>query len=156
MKKLDQLDLDILALLYRNAQLTNKEIAERVGVAASTCLERIRRLQADKVLKGIHAVVDFDALGGHIQAMVAIRLKQHSRKIIESFMSEVGQSPEVVGMYHLGGENDFQVHVTVKNTEHLRDFIYRAFTSRPEVVHIETALIYEYARGTAFPAFYDE
>lgn len=156
MKKLDQLDLDILAILYKDARLANKEIAERVGVAASTCLERIRRLQEDKVLKGSQVTVDFDALGGHIQAMVAIRLNQHSRAVFDNFRDQVAELPEVVGIFHLGGANDFQVHVTVKNTSHLRDFVFSAFTSRPEVAHLETALIYEYFRGRSFPAFLED
>jgi len=152
-KKLDQTDLDILALLYQDARLTNKEIAEQVNIAPSTCLERIRRLQQDGVVKGAHAVVNYDALGGHIQAMVAIRLNRHEKGIIDHFQEEVTQLPEVIGLFHMGGENDFLVHVSVKNTQHLRDFVFSAFTSRTEVVHLETALIYEYARGKNLPAF---
>jgi DNA-binding Lrp family transcriptional regulator len=71
MRNLDQLDLDILAHLFRDAGMTNKDLAALVGVAPSTCLERVRKLQQDGVLKGAHCEVDYQALGGHIQAMVS-------------------------------------------------------------------------------------
>jgi len=54
MRNLDQLDLDILAHLFRDAGMTNKDLAALVGVAPSTCLERVRKLQQDGVLKGAH------------------------------------------------------------------------------------------------------
>ena len=72
MRNLDQLDLDILAHLFRDAGMTNKDLAALVGVAPSTCLERVRKLQQDGVLKGAHCEVDYQALGGHIQAMVSL------------------------------------------------------------------------------------
>ena len=74
MRNLDQLDLDILAHLFRDAGMTNKDLAALVGVAPSTCLERVRKLQQDGVLKGAHCEVDYQALGGHIQAMVSLQL----------------------------------------------------------------------------------
>ena len=64
MRNLDQLDLDILAHLFRDAGMTNKDLAALVGVAPSTCLERVRKLQQDGVLKGAHCEVDHQALGG--------------------------------------------------------------------------------------------
>lgn len=79
MRNLDQLDLDILAHLFRDAGMTNKDLAALVGVAPSTCLERVRKLQQDGVLKGAHCEVDYQALGGHIQAMVSLQLARHSR-----------------------------------------------------------------------------
>ena len=113
MRNLDQLDLDILAHLFRDAGMTNKDLAALVGVAPSTCLERVRKLQQDGVLKGAHCEVDYQALGGHIQAMVSLQLARHSRQIIDAFRDAILALPEVISLFHMGGKDDFLVHLCV-------------------------------------------
>ena len=153
MKKLDSTDLDILAELYADSSITNKKLANKVNVAASTCLERVKRLESTGVIKGFGLSIDYKSVGGNIEAMTSIRLGQHSRKIIEQFRRDLLSSPEVLKIYHMGGENDFLLHITVKDTEHLRDFVFKSITSRAEVVHLETALIYEQINNTLLPNF---
>ena len=77
--RLDRTFERIIALLQKNARLSNKELAAHVGLAPSSCLERVRSLQEAGVFKGFHADVDPKALGIDLQAMIAIRLSGHSR-----------------------------------------------------------------------------
>ncbi|RPH55785.1 Lrp/AsnC family transcriptional regulator, partial [bacterium] len=74
MRELDRTDCEILAALQKNARLPNKELAERLGIAQSTCLERVRRMVEEGILQGFHARVDPKAMGIGLQAMVVIRL----------------------------------------------------------------------------------
>lgn len=150
-RPLDKADIAILAALYRDARMNNKDIAERVGLAASTCLERIKRLQSEQVIKGAQLNVDFQALGGNIQVMISIRLSNHSRPTIDTFQKQLALLPEVISLYHMGGENDFLLHASLGDTEHLRDFVFNAITARKEVNHVETALIYDQMNGTVLP-----
>lgn len=150
-RPLDRIDHAILAALRNNARLTNKELAARVGLAPSSCLERVRRLHADGILLGYHAEVRPDALGIGLQAMIAVRLVRHSLATVESFRDYILQLPEVMDVYHLAGANDFLVRVGVRDSDHLRQLILSAFTSRPEVAHVETALIFEHMRPTSRP-----
>ena len=69
--RLDRTDCEILAELQKNARLSNKELAARIGLAPSSCLERVRRLASAGVLRGYHAQVDPGALGIGLEAMVA-------------------------------------------------------------------------------------
>lgn len=147
---LDRTDRAILAALQQNARLTNKELAARVGLAESSCLERVRRLVGSGVLRGFHADVDPRALGVGLQALVAVRLARHTRAAVESFRRSMLELREAVEVFHVAGANDFLVHVAVRDSDELRDLILRAFTSRPEVAHVETSLIYEHARNTGF------
>ncbi|GAB3012023.1 Lrp/AsnC family transcriptional regulator [Bowmanella dokdonensis] len=153
MRALDTTDLEILAILFQDARLTNKELASRVGLAPSSCLERVRRLQHDGVIRGSSLRLNVNALGGHIQAMIAARLSNHNRETVEAFMQALLPMPEVLSLYHMGGENDFLIHVTVADTEHLRDFVFNAVTARPEVNHVETALVYDYRFSESLPRF---
>ena len=149
----DRIDDAILTALQNNARLTNKELAGRVGLAPSSCLERVRRLQQRGVLQGYRALVDPKALGVGLQAFVAVRLSQHSREVVESFRSHLLSLVEVVSVYHTGGENDFLVHVAVRDADHLRDLALDAFTTRQEVARLNTALVYEQVQPGVLPNY---
>ena len=149
----DRIDDAILTALQNNARLTNKELAGRVGLAPSSCLERVRRLQQRGVLQGYRALVDPKALGVGLQAFVAVRLSQHSREVVESFRSHLLSLVEVVSVYHTGGENDFLVHVAVRDADHLRDLALDAFTTRQEVARLNTALVYEQLQPGVLPNY---
>jgi DNA-binding Lrp family transcriptional regulator len=142
--KLDRIDFGILAALQKNARVTNKELAAQVGVAPSTCLERVRRLVDSGVIKGFHADVDPTAFGIGLQAIIAVRLKQHMREMVDSFQEHIRGLPEVRGVYHITGEDDYLVHVAARDSNHLRDLALDSFTTRAEVDHIRTRLIFAY------------
>lgn len=148
-KALDRIDREILAALANNARLSNKELAAHIRLAPSTTLERFRRLVREGWVRGFHAEVDPRAFGLTLEAMIAVRLKQHARDQYEAFRAYVQTLPEVVAAYHMAGANDFLVHVRVRDADHLRDFAIDAFTTRPEVGHLETALVFEHLRGGA-------
>lgn len=152
---MDRIDVELLRLLRNNARLPNKTLAERVGVAPSTALERIRRLRESGVIEGFHAEFAPRAIGIGLQAMVAVRLARHSRELLDGFRAHLLELPEVLAFYHVAGANDFQVHVAVRDSDHLRDFALDAFTRRAEVAHIETSLIFEYRRSPETPIYVD-
>lgn len=156
MKELDQIDFEIISRLRNNARISNKELADIIQLAPSTCLERTRYLRARGYLRGYHAEVNLAGLGIRLQAMVAVRLDRHSRKDVEAFRNHLLSLPEVFTLYHLSGATDFMVHIGVQDTEKLRDFVLRAFTDRPEVAHIETSVIYEENNNWQIPNFLEE
>jgi DNA-binding Lrp family transcriptional regulator len=141
---LDQADIAILATLKTNARISNKDLANAVGLAPSTCLERVRRLVETGAIHGFHADVDLGMLGFGLEAMIGVRLQRHSRKIVTSFREYVLGLTEVRAVYHVAGADDFLVHVAVRDADHLRDLAMDAFTTRNEVAHIETRLIFEH------------
>ena len=149
--ELDRIDFDILGLLQKNARMTNKDIANLVGVAPSTCLERVRKLIGAGVIRGFHADVDPAALGVALQAIIAVRLRQHLRNMVDSFHDHMISLPEVRGVFHITGSDDYLVHVAVKDSNHLRDLALDSFTTRPEVDHIQTRLIFEYTPTWRLP-----
>ena len=146
--ELDRIDFELLRLLRKNARLANKDLAEHAGIAPSTALERIRRLREANVLKGFHAEVAAEAIGIGLQALVAVRMTRHSRKLLDSFHAHLRTLPEVLAFYHVAGAEDFLVHVGVRDSQHMRDFTLASFTERAEVAHIQTHLIFEFQRNT--------
>jgi DNA-binding Lrp family transcriptional regulator len=150
---LDRTDFALLRLLRKNARIPNKDLAERVGIAPSTALERVRRLREAGVLLGYHAEIAPKAVGIGLQAMVAVRLARHSRPQVEAFHQHLIALPEVLNLYHVAGADDFLVHVGVRDSDHLRDFAMAALTSREEVAHIQTNLIFAFQRAPDLPIY---
>src|SRR6476659_1996176 len=83
---LDEVDRRLLRELAADARIPNNALAERAGIAPSTCLGRVRALRERGVIRGYHADVDPAALGRPIQAMISVRLQSHARGHIPDFM----------------------------------------------------------------------
>jgi len=154
---LDAVDRAILEALSENARLPNNRLAERVGVAPSTCLARVNALREGGVLLGFHAEIDLAALGRPLQAMIAVRLAAHAREQIDAFTNAVRQLPGVLSVFHMTGVTDYLVWVAAADMQELREFVVDHLATHPAVAHAETSLIYEHRRGpglwgTADPA----
>jgi DNA-binding Lrp family transcriptional regulator len=108
------------------------------------------------VITGFKAEVDPGKLGVGLQAMISVRLKRHYKPDVEAFRQHALELPEVVRFYHVAGPIDFLVHVWTSDSEHLRNLAMTAFTSREEVSHIETELIFEHVSCQELPTFVGE
>lgn len=140
---LDSIDWALLGILQDDASVTNKELAARVGLATSSCHERVRRLHALGVITAVRAVVDPAALGRGLHAFVAIQLRPHRRDLVESFTAAVLAMPEVMALYNVSGPEDFFVQVAVADSAHLQRLIVDHLATRAEVGHAQTHLIFD-------------
>ena len=146
-RALDRIDRALLAAVQNDARLSNKELAAIVELAPSSCLGRMRRLQADGVIRGWRADIDPAALGLGLQAMIAVQLRLHVRESFETFAAHLRSLPEVVGVWSLGGTTDFLAHLVCRDTAHLQAVTAEGFTARPEVSRIETSLVFSHWQG---------
>jgi DNA-binding Lrp family transcriptional regulator len=146
--KLDETDHAILRILTADARTPNNVLAARVGVAPSTCLMRVRRLQDAGVIRGFRAELAPEALGRPLQAIVLVRLQAHARARIGSFAQRFAELPGVLNVFFMAGVNDFQIHVAAKSSDDLRDFVVRNLSASRDVAATETNLIFEHFPGT--------
>lgn len=144
---LDETDQRIVRVLAADARIANNALAERVGIAPSTCLGRVRALRERGAIRGYHADIDPAVLGRPLQAMIAVRLQSHARGHIPSFMAKIATLPEVINVFFLGGADDFLVHIAATSTENLRDFVVVNLSGNPDVALTETNLIFEHIRA---------
>ena len=143
----DDVDRRILTALAADARIPNNALAQRVGVAPSTCLTRVRALRENGTIRGFHADIDPAALGRGLQAMIKVRLQSHARGHIPDFMAMIAELPEVLNVFFLGGADDFMVHIAARGTEDLRDFVVVNLSGNPDVALTETNLIFEHVRA---------
>jgi len=144
--RLDEVDLALLRLLQHDARRTNKDLAEAVGIAQSTCLERVRALRAAGVVRGWHADVNPDALGRPVRAMISVRLRPKTTASVRTFQHEMLDAPEVLAVWTVTGADDFLVEVATPDVVHLRDFVLDHVAGRSDVVDAQTSLVYDTVR----------
>lgn len=144
---MDELDSAIVALLQQDARQTNRELAAAVGIAPSTCLERVRALRERGVITGFHAEVSLPALNRHVQAFLHVQIRPLSRQVIEGFKAYVTTLPEVLSVFVVAGGDDFLVHVAVPSVDSLHALLMDKFTKRREIVGFRSSIIYQHARN---------
>ena len=142
---MDELDSAIVRELQRDARQTNRELARQLGVAPSTCLERVRLLRSRGVIRGYHAEIDPAALNRETEAFVSTSIRPLKREVIDTFKAALLKLPEVVAVYVVAGSEDFLVHVAVQDLEHLHSFLVDSLSRRREVVSFRSQIVYESA-----------
>ncbi|MFC5003950.1 Lrp/AsnC family transcriptional regulator [Dactylosporangium cerinum] len=147
MATVDELDSAIVALLQHDARQTNRDLAAAVGIAPSTCLERVRALRERGVITGFHAEVSLPALNRHVQAFLHVQIRPLSRQVIEGFKAYVTTLPEVLSVFVVAGGDDFLVHVAVPSVDALHALLMDKFTKRREIVGFRSSIIYQHARN---------
>lgn len=141
---MDELDSAIVHHLQADGRLSNRALAEKLGIAPSTCLERTRLLHKRGIIQGYRAEVSLRALNRSVQAMVFTQVRPLRRDVVAAFEQSVTQLPEVVSVYTMAGSDDFLVHVTAQDIDHLHAFLLDQFTNRREIVGFRTSIIYQH------------
>jgi DNA-binding Lrp family transcriptional regulator len=143
----DELDAAIVRHLQQDARRTNRELARAVGIAPSTCLERVRLLRARGVITGYHAEIDLAALNRTVQALLHVQVRPLSREVIQSFKASIIALPEVLSVFVVAGADDFLVHVAVPSVDALHAFLMDKVSKRREIVGFRSSVIYQHARN---------
>ena len=141
---LDGIDLEIVRVLAQNARITNAELAEKVGVAPSTCLTRVRSLVEQKVIKGFYADISPASLGYELQAIISVTLRAGARANLAEFMKTMSAHPQVIQVFFLGGAEDFLVHVAVKNSDEVREFVLDQLSNNASVANTRTNIVFDH------------
>ncbi|WP_137134068.1 Lrp/AsnC family transcriptional regulator [Rhizobium sp. FKY42] len=112
--KIDSIDRRILTCLQINGALSQRELAEQVGLSQNACGRRLQRLQESGVITGSQASVDLPAVGLDLTVFVMIRTRHHSKDWAEAFRKHVDRLPEVVDFYRIGGDWDYLLKVVTR------------------------------------------
>jgi Lrp/AsnC family leucine-responsive transcriptional regulator len=120
---LDERDLEIIAALQEDARATYADVGRRVGLAASSVHDRVRKLEQLGAIRSYRAVVDPEALGLHVTAFVAVTPLDPTQP--DDLPDRVRDFPEVEDCYSVAGEANYILKVRTKTTGDLEDLIRR-------------------------------
>lgn len=141
---LDEIDLELIRLLQSNARITNAELAHEVGIAQSTCITRVRALVSRGVIAGFSADVEPAQLGLGTQVLISVTLRAGARAHLSDFMQQMRERPEVIQVFFLGGAEDFIVHLAVRNSDEVREFVLENLSNNATVASTRTNLVFEH------------
>lgn len=144
---IDAVDRAILGELQADGRMTNAELADRVGIAASTCVTRVRSLVARGVITGFTATVDPATMGVALQVLVSVTIRSGARQRIASFSEELRSLPEVLQLFFLGGVEDFIIHLAARDSDHVRDFVMEHLSAHPAVSSTRTSIVFSHNRN---------
>ncbi len=113
MATLDKIDREILWLLQSDASLPIQQIADRVGLSNNPCWRRIRRLEADGIIRGRVALVDPEKIGLGLTIFVRVKTREHSAAWAEKLAEVIASMDEISECHRIGGDVDYLLKVTV-------------------------------------------
>jgi len=141
MTTLDEIDRKIIAALQAEGRLPIVDLADRVGLSATPCQRRVKRLEEEGLIVRYAALVSPAAMGFGLQALVEVTLEDHSEKTVEAFEAAIRARPEVVACYAVTGDMDFLLHVFATDLASFSDFALKALLRMPGVKGTRSSFI---------------
>lgn len=139
--ELDATDRKILDILRQDGRMPILDLAERVGLSATPCGRRVKRMEEEGVILGYGARIDPRALGLNISVLVAVRLARHGTEGTRQFLSAIATRSEITECLLVTGNTDYMLRVWVHDIDELGSFIRDVLQSIPAVAETTTMVI---------------
>lgn len=136
---IDDADRRILRELQFNARLSNKDLAQRVGLSTTACWTRMRNLEERGVISGYIAVFDQEALDLPDTVIIEVTLDRHDDDALERFGQALADLPEVTEAYLVTGDYDYLVKASVRGTSGYESFLRERLYRIPGIRHTRSS-----------------
>jgi Lrp/AsnC family transcriptional regulator len=150
MTELDNVDRAILRLIAQDCAMSLNDIADRVGLTATPCWKRIKRMEEAGIIRARVAVLDADKLGLPVSVFVSIETADHSADWLAKFAETVQKTPEIVGAWRMSGDVDYLLHVIVADIA-AYDAFYRRLIAALPLRNVSSRFAMERMKDGALP-----
>lgn len=147
MKDLDEFDLNILNHMQKDASLSVEVLAEKVHLSRNACWRRVKRLEAGGIIDGRVALVNPEAVGLGLMAMVMIKTHDHETGWLEKFRKAVSAMPEIIGAHRMSGDLDYILRVRVQNVK-AYDRFYQRLIAKVPIAEVSASFVMEDLKDT--------
>ena len=148
---LDSIDIEILKLLQKNAELTNREIAAQLYKSVATIHERVRRLKEQGFIKKVVAILDGKKVNKGLVAFSHVLLHDHAADTLSGFEKEVVKFPEVMECFQMTGSFDFILRIATSDMDAYHVF-YRKLATLPNITTVQSFFVLSETKSdTAYP-----
>ncbi len=137
-EELDELDLQILDALQRNARSTFTDLGTIVGLRAPAVHDRVKRLEQRGYIRGYSAQLDPKRLGLHLTAFVSCYTSPDCA--YDDFTRTLSEMPEICEVHSVAGEESFVCKVVTRSTEHLDELLAR-LKGTPGMARTRTTIV---------------
>ena len=150
--QLDRFDIAILSELQANGRISNRDLAERVGLSPAPCWRRIRALEENQVIASYVSLLDSEQLGLSIIAFAHISLENHQASTVAAFDQAVQATDEVLECYMTSGEYDYMLKVVAADMAEYEKFLSEVLMQIPSVRNVSTSFALRHKKlTTALP-----
>ncbi len=145
---LDKLDRKILRELQNNSRITNVELARRVGLSATPCLQRVKRLEKIGCIEHYTVRINPEFVDAKLLLFVEVRLERTSRNVFSNFRAEVRKLPEIMECHLVSGDFDYLLKARVSDMQAYRKLLGETLLSLPHVNSTRTYMVMEEVKET--------
>lgn len=139
--KIDRVDEKILKVLQQDSRTTNLQLSEHIGVSASPCWRRVKRLEDEKIIKGYGVLLDRRKLGLGVMVFIRVSIDSHSEAEAKKFEEKVLELENVVACYSIGGDADFLLQVVSQDLDTYADFSMSTIRRLPGIKEMQSMFI---------------
>lgn len=140
---LDRIDRNILRELQKNARLSYVELADKVGLSTSPCLERVKRLDNDGWIESYNAKLSASKLKAGLLVFVEISLNYNSGDVFDEFRVAVARWPEIQECHLVSGDFDYLLKIRIEDMVAYRDLLGQIVLELPGVRDSRTLVAME-------------
>jgi len=137
----DETDVKILRALSKDSRISNADLAEKVGLSASSCWRRVRALEEAGVIEGYTIRINDARRGLGFKAIVHVQLTRHDPEQQQVFIRAVRHREEVRACYATTGQADYHLHVTCADIDAYNRFLEQFLFRIPAVSSAQTNVI---------------
>lgn len=141
MVKLDDIDIQLLKALQKDAKANTKELCELLHLSKTPVYERMRRLECEGVIKGYSAIIDNAKVGLPLVVFCNVSLAVHDDEHIERFKKDIMEINEIMECYSTGGVFDFLIKVVLKDMEEFNKFVFEKLTKVHGIVKMQSSFV---------------
>ena len=138
---LNTIDMKILALLQNDPRVTNQTLADHIGMSASPCWRKVRKLEEDEVIQGYRAVLNRKKIGLGVMVFVRVSIDSHNEAEARKFEQEVTALEDVVACYSIGGDADFLLQVVAQDLDAYADFAMKVIRRLPGIKEMQSMFV---------------
>ncbi|MFY7970959.1 MAG: Lrp/AsnC family transcriptional regulator [Flavobacteriales bacterium] len=120
---LDKTDKQIIHALQNDSRITMKDLGAKINKSSTATFERIKQLEKSGVIEKYSITVNHKKMGLTLSSFVMVRLKEHFNEYIKLFESEITKFKEVSECYHMTGDFDYLLKITVEDMDAYHGFI---------------------------------
>lgn len=147
-KPLDRIDFKILRILQKDGRISNVDLAREVGLSATPCLERVRRLEREGYILGYRAILNPDKLDAGLIAIVEVRLDRTTTAALDEFNAAVRRLDEIMECHMVGGGFDYLLKIRLPDMGSYRRFLGEKLAGLPGVSQTHTFVVMEEVKAT--------
>jgi Lrp/AsnC family leucine-responsive transcriptional regulator len=137
----DKHDLAILRELLEDSRRTLQEIGAAVKLSPTTCWSRIKRLEAEGVIKQYRIELDRTRLGYRDTVIVQLTLESHTDETLFQFGRVLAEIPEVMDAYLVSGDYDYYIRIAVKDTRDYERLLREKLYKIPGIRHSKSSFV---------------